>query len=302
MCPCRSTSQDTVLVSACSLALCAITSSLADVGGQPAGQQDACGALPSHSLPLPSSPSGRCARCAPAPSSCRPARTPRPFSTGGCLALQAARGSGHASHCYPCIAHAAGRRPRCRPRCPSPLLLVLAACRHTRVECDPSNYDRVHRKPRCTAPGCREKLTSTNSYTCRDCGVTVRGSVAALLAMPLIRNCGSLLCVSVVAVTSTASWQQLPCPPALPPMFPQAGVPAAPLPRRPQVPCPLPSAKQVCLRHRFSADTGALPPAFPHAGVPAAPPPCRPQVPWQIRSSCSSGTESAGHRWFSPPV
>lgn len=45
--------------------------------------------------------------------------------------------------------------------------------RHTRSECDPSNYDKVHRKPRCTAPGCREKLTSTNSYTCRDCGVTV---------------------------------------------------------------------------------------------------------------------------------
>ncbi|KAI7844293.1 hypothetical protein COHA_002091 [Chlorella ohadii] len=49
----------------------------------------------------------------------------------------------------------------------------VAFDRHTRGECDPSNYDRVHRKPRCTAPGCRERLTSTNSYTCRDCGVTV---------------------------------------------------------------------------------------------------------------------------------
>lgn len=45
--------------------------------------------------------------------------------------------------------------------------------RHTRTECDPSNYDRVHRKARCPAGSCREKLTTTNSYTCRDCGVTV---------------------------------------------------------------------------------------------------------------------------------
>ncbi|KAL4445903.1 hypothetical protein ABPG77_009102 [Micractinium sp. CCAP 211/92] len=45
--------------------------------------------------------------------------------------------------------------------------------RHTRTDCDPANYDRVHRKARCPAGSCREKLTSTNSYTCRDCGVTV---------------------------------------------------------------------------------------------------------------------------------
>lgn len=45
--------------------------------------------------------------------------------------------------------------------------------RHTRTECDPSNYDRVHRKPRCPVAGCKEKLTTTNTYTCRDCAVTV---------------------------------------------------------------------------------------------------------------------------------
>ncbi|PSC75576.1 zinc finger AN1 and C2H2 domain-containing stress-associated 16 [Micractinium conductrix] len=45
--------------------------------------------------------------------------------------------------------------------------------RHTRTDCDPSNYDRVHRKPRCPAGTCKEKLTSTNTYTCRDCGITV---------------------------------------------------------------------------------------------------------------------------------
>lgn len=47
------------------------------------------------------------------------------------------------------------------------------ARRHTRTDCDPANYDRVHKKRRCPAGSCREKLTSTNSYTCRECGVTV---------------------------------------------------------------------------------------------------------------------------------
>ncbi|GAB4816853.1 hypothetical protein N2152v2_003899 [Parachlorella kessleri] len=45
--------------------------------------------------------------------------------------------------------------------------------RHCQTECDPSNYARVHKKPRCPVPGCKEKLTSVNTYTCRDCGTTV---------------------------------------------------------------------------------------------------------------------------------
>lgn len=75
-------------------------------------------------------------------------------------------GSSACSHCL----SAAGCQSWAPPRgvCPT-----SSAHRHTRTDCDPANYDRVHRKARCPAGSCREKLTSTNSYTCRDCGVTV---------------------------------------------------------------------------------------------------------------------------------
>uniref|UniRef100_A0A1D2ACU5 Zinc finger AN1 and C2H2 domain-containing stress-associated protein 16 n=2 Tax=Auxenochlorella protothecoides TaxID=3075 RepID=A0A1D2ACU5_AUXPR len=39
--------------------------------------------------------------------------------------------------------------------------------------CDPSNYSKVHHKPRCPAPRCRERLTSVSAFTCKDCGTTV---------------------------------------------------------------------------------------------------------------------------------
>lgn len=39
--------------------------------------------------------------------------------------------------------------------------------------CDPSNYARVKQRPRCPAPNCREKLTSTNTYKCKDCCIDV---------------------------------------------------------------------------------------------------------------------------------
>jgi len=39
--------------------------------------------------------------------------------------------------------------------------------------CDPSNYSRVHAKPRCPVPGCRTALTLVNGYECRACGVRV---------------------------------------------------------------------------------------------------------------------------------
>jgi predicted nucleic acid binding AN1-type Zn finger protein len=47
--------------------------------------------------------------------------------------------------------------------------------RHNRTagECDPTNYARVHKKPRCPVQGCREKITAINSYLCKDCGATV---------------------------------------------------------------------------------------------------------------------------------
>ena len=44
---------------------------------------------------------------------------------------------------------------------------------HTRTDCDPSNYSRVHHKPRCGAPSCKQRLTEVNSYTCKQCGMKV---------------------------------------------------------------------------------------------------------------------------------
>ena len=39
--------------------------------------------------------------------------------------------------------------------------------RHTSSrECDPSNYARVHKKPRCPVGNCREKLVLTNTHAC----------------------------------------------------------------------------------------------------------------------------------------
>jgi hypothetical protein len=46
----------------------------------------------------------------------------------------------------------------------------LAFERHTAAGCDPSNYKKVHQKPRCCASGCKEKLTSINTYSCKNCG------------------------------------------------------------------------------------------------------------------------------------
>lgn len=45
--------------------------------------------------------------------------------------------------------------------------------RHTRSDCDPSNYAKVHQRPRCPAHGCREKLGAINTYTCKECGKQV---------------------------------------------------------------------------------------------------------------------------------
>lgn len=45
--------------------------------------------------------------------------------------------------------------------------------RHTRQGCDPSNYAKVHQRPRCPAQGCREKLGAINTYTCKECGKQV---------------------------------------------------------------------------------------------------------------------------------
>jgi predicted nucleic acid binding AN1-type Zn finger protein len=44
---------------------------------------------------------------------------------------------------------------------------------HSRANCDPSNYAKVHHKPRCSAPGCKERLREVNTYRCKTCGKDV---------------------------------------------------------------------------------------------------------------------------------
>lgn len=41
---------------------------------------------------------------------------------------------------------------------------------HTREgACDPTNYDKVHKRPKCPAAGCKEKLSFSNTYECKTC-------------------------------------------------------------------------------------------------------------------------------------
>ncbi|XP_068653056.1 zinc finger AN1 and C2H2 domain-containing stress-associated protein 16-like [Aristolochia californica] len=40
---------------------------------------------------------------------------------------------------------------------------------HVNTDCDPSNYEKVTKKKRCPAPGCKEVLTFSNTIRCRDC-------------------------------------------------------------------------------------------------------------------------------------
>ena len=46
--------------------------------------------------------------------------------------------------------------------------------RHTQSGCDTSNYKKVMNKPRCPVNGCNEKLTFSNTVTCKDCHKKVR--------------------------------------------------------------------------------------------------------------------------------
>jgi len=73
------------------------------------------------------------------------------------------------------------------PAAPQPLVIVCPLCaasvglkagedpnaayeRHARAGgCDPHNYARVHQKPRCPVKGCKEKLTTINTYSCKAC-------------------------------------------------------------------------------------------------------------------------------------
>lgn len=57
--------------------------------------------------------------------------------------------------------------------------------RHQRDGCDPSNYARVYKKPRCPVQGCKEKLTTINTYTCKDC----REAVCLRHRLPMDHKC-----------------------------------------------------------------------------------------------------------------
>lgn len=41
--------------------------------------------------------------------------------------------------------------------------------RHAQTSCDPANYKRVNEKPRCPVKACNEKLTFSNTHTCKEC-------------------------------------------------------------------------------------------------------------------------------------
>lgn len=40
---------------------------------------------------------------------------------------------------------------------------------YSSTDCDPANYARVKQKKKCPVQGCREKLTTINTYTCKAC-------------------------------------------------------------------------------------------------------------------------------------
>ncbi|KAF6259729.1 hypothetical protein COO60DRAFT_981515 [Scenedesmus sp. NREL 46B-D3] len=88
------------------------------------------------------------------------------------------------------------------------------------TECDPANYARVMKKKKCPVPGCREKLTTINTYTCKSCKQTVclkhrlendhkcSGNTAAAAASAAGRSIGSLFqdrVTGTAAVTSSSN-------------------------------------------------------------------------------------------------
>lgn len=118
--------------------------------------------------------------------------------------------------------------------CPAGGDVELVFDRHTRTDCDPANYDRVHRKPRCPVAGCREKLGAVNSYTCKECGAAVclkhrlpadhkcvgRAAAAASKAQGRLNpqnwrrmfSVGGTSGASTAAITRPAATQQVPPP------------------------------------------------------------------------------------------
>lgn len=88
----------------------------------------------------------------------------------------------HRTYTAHSCAHAEGRQTEvivC-PVCARAIKLTagsdpnIAFDRHQREEgCDPSHYARVHQKPKCPVPNCKEKLSLTNTYRCKECSQRV---------------------------------------------------------------------------------------------------------------------------------
>lgn len=49
----------------------------------------------------------------------------------------------------------------------------LTMKKHSQSGCDPSNYAKVMKKPKCPVRGCRELLVFSNTYSCNSCRKTV---------------------------------------------------------------------------------------------------------------------------------
>jgi hypothetical protein len=66
------------------------------------------------------------------------------------------------------------------PLCAKAVLLVAGEDpnvtfeRHQRDGCDTSNYAKATQKARCPVEKCSEKLTFSNTHTCKSCGIKVR--------------------------------------------------------------------------------------------------------------------------------
>lgn len=95
----------------------------------------------------------------------------------------------HCKHTF-CLEHRQPAQHNCTASAPTNVVLCPLCAKAIRVQpgedanaawerhnstgaCDPANYAAVHAKRTCPVQGCREKLTTSNKYTCRDCGKEV---------------------------------------------------------------------------------------------------------------------------------
>ena len=63
----------------------------------------------------------------------------------------------------------------------------LTMKKHAQSGCDPGNYVKVMKKPKCPVRGCRELLTFSNTYSCNSC----QKSVCLRHRFPADHACGT---------------------------------------------------------------------------------------------------------------